>query len=97
MPFWVIVSLISILMVFTWRARVRRWLRRPTNEAEQVERCRRGYSLAGLTMPRCPECGRVVGFDATAEELTLTNEELERAHAVREQRRSSQIRNTKFE
>ena len=53
--------------------------------AEEICRC--GYPLKGLKAIRCPECGRVVGFDATAEELSLTQEQLERAHAVREQRR----------
>jgi hypothetical protein len=89
MAFYTIVSLIIIGVVLIWWARLGRWLRRRKNQLDDAERCRCGYNLRDLTMARCPECGRVVGFDATAEELTLTKEELERAATVREQRRKA--------
>jgi len=43
----------------------------------------------GVEFTRCPECGRVFGFDVTADELGLTNEQLQRAQAKRIQRRTS--------
>lgn len=41
-------------------------------------RCGCGYDLRGLILPRCPECGRAVGFDKSFEELGLTPGELKR-------------------
>jgi hypothetical protein len=49
-------------------------------------RCRCGYPLDELHTIRCPECGRVQGFDATAEELGLTDEQLQRAKSRRDER-----------
>jgi len=50
-----------------------------------AEVCRCGYSLRELDVARCPECGRVVGFEATADDLGLTTEQLAR---VQEKRRA---------
>jgi hypothetical protein len=47
-------------------------------------RCACGYPLQQLDAARCPECGRVVGFDATPEQLGLTTEQLERVQAKRQ-------------
>ena len=52
------------------------------------QRCPCGYPLTNLNVPRCPDCGRVIGFDATAEQLGLSDEELRRAQLAREQRRT---------
>lgn len=60
--------------------------KRPVN----LDRCKCGYTLEHLAVARCPECGRVIHFDATAEELCLSNEELERAQAARLRRRASE-------
>lgn len=44
---------------------------------EQGARCLRcGYSLQGLTVPRCPECGALRGFKQRFEELGIRKEEL---------------------
>jgi hypothetical protein len=51
-----------------------------------VDHCKCGYLLKNLSVPRCPECGCVLGFNATPEQLGLTVEELERIHTVRERR-----------
>lgn len=55
--------------------------RRPPKK--KLNRCKCGYPLDQLSVARCPECGRVIHFDATAEELGLTDEELGRAQAAR--------------
>jgi hypothetical protein len=49
-------------------------------------KCKCGYLLAGLELPRCPECGRMVGFDKTPEQLGLSVPELE-AHVAQKQAR----------
>ena len=46
---------------------------RPEEPPAKCRRC--GYNLTGLSAPRCPECGCVIGFDKTFEELGLTEEE----------------------
>ncbi len=63
----------------------RRWWRR-TNASHAAVDCRCGYPLAGLAVPRCPECGRVVGFDATPEQLGLSLEQLQRVEEARVKR-----------
>jgi hypothetical protein len=69
---------------------VRLFSRRRQRRPVDPDRCKCGYTLENLLVPRCPECGRVIHFDATAEELGLTNEELERAQAARLRRRESE-------
>jgi len=39
-------------------------------------RCRCGYVVENLSVPRCPECGRAIGFDKSFEELGISEEEL---------------------
>jgi len=53
---------------------------------ETTRRCRCGYELAGLDVARCPECGRVSGFDVTPEALGLTDEHLRRIKAAHDAR-----------
>lgn len=50
------------------------------------DRCACGYPLKNLERARCPECGRVVTFNATAEQLGLTPEQLERVQRKRDER-----------
>jgi hypothetical protein len=69
------------------RQSVRFFLRR-RRTPPLVERCKCGYALEQLSIARCPECGRVIGFDATAEQLGLTKEELQRAQAARLRRKA---------
>jgi hypothetical protein len=65
--------------------RHRRITKVPDPELQRT-RCRCGYPLDQLDTIRCPECGRVVGFDATAEELGLTEEQLRLAKSRRDER-----------
>jgi hypothetical protein len=51
--------------------------RRAVGRQDDKERkCVCGYILQGMSLPRCPECGRAVGFDKTFEELGVRPEEL---------------------
>jgi len=45
-------------------------------------RCKCGYLLVALEIPRCPECGRMIGFDKSPEELGVSDEQM-RAEAER--------------
>ena len=73
-------------LLFGARLLIRRYVRR-RKPPVPIEHCKCGYSLEGLSVARCPECGRVFDFDATAEELGLTDEQLRRAQAARMQRK----------
>jgi hypothetical protein len=44
--------------------------------AADERKCPCGYILKGMTLPRCPECGRAIGFDKTFDELGIRPEEL---------------------
>lgn len=84
------VAIIVILLLAGWvlaRWAIPRIARRFEARAQAIrrlEQCKCGYDLKGLDVARCPECGRVIGFDATPEELGLTREELAR---IQEKRR----------
>jgi hypothetical protein len=78
------VMLLVVLLTRLW------WRRRLACAAEPPPNvCRCGYPLGQLAVPRCPECGRVVGFEATAEDLGLSDEQLRRVQAARDKRRSA--------
>ena len=79
----------TLLVAFVGRRLLRRWERR-SKERAKVARCVCGYPLKGLA--RCPECGRVLGFDATAEELGLSEAELRRVIETRERRKAEDKR-----
>ncbi|HVT91149.1 MAG TPA: hypothetical protein VHD56_20010 [Tepidisphaeraceae bacterium] len=75
------------------RRSVKFWINRLQSRMEDKQmsrRCYCGYLLEGLDMARCPECGRVRNFDATAEELGLTQEELARAQQRQQEREARQ-------
>jgi len=79
--------LILIGLVVGIRIAIRIFFRR-RKPAVTFDRCKCGYVIEKLSTGRCPECGRVFGFDATAEELGLTTEQLERSQAMRLQRKN---------
>jgi hypothetical protein len=55
-------------------------------ELRRTDLCPCGYPLRQLDLARCPECGRVINFDATAEELGLSAEQLARVQDKRRRR-----------
>jgi len=72
--------MLPLVLIAGVRAIIRyRRPRTPVHPGPEARRCRCGYSLAGLDMPRCPECGRAVGFDRTFEDLGIAEAEV-RAH-----------------
>lgn len=73
--------LVNAALGLVWRRRFGRAGTRAAAGAGEPggRRCGCGYDLRGLILPRCPECGRAVGFDKSFEELGLTPGELKRA------------------
>jgi hypothetical protein len=84
--FWLLILLPFAMYGVSWLIRK---VFRPAierREAAAANRCSCGYELAKLDRIRCPECGKVFGFDSTAEELGLSDDELRRATEARERR-----------
>jgi len=83
-PIFAGVILLWFVRVFL---RLRGAHRKPAAPAPPPDaQCLCGYELQGLDTIRCPECGRVTGFDATPEQLGLTAEQLRRAKQIRDAR-----------
>lgn len=70
---------------------------RGATPAPKPSTCVCGYPLIELDRPRCPECGRVASFNATAEELGLSDEELQKIAAAQKRRESERIARAKPE
>lgn len=84
-----VVLVLTVAALFaTWRLTRRLFLHieKRIDDRANPNLCRCGYSLRELDVARCPECGRVIGFDATADELGLTTEHLRRAKTKRAER-----------
>lgn len=87
---WLLILLFGSIVGLTLaRLAFRGYRRRHRQQATAPTSCRCGYELSKLDRIRCPECGRVFGFDATPEELGLSDEELRRATEARERRRAT--------
>ncbi len=54
-----------VVLAYVIRRLLKHW-ERWAAEQRLIERCPCGYPLQGLALARCPECGRVIGFDAEA-------------------------------
>ena len=76
-----------ILVVFI-RAIIRLRRRLVGNRREPALACRCGYNLAGLDIPRCPECGRAIGFNKTFAELGVDEQQVMR-HKARQRPRET--------
>lgn len=79
-------SLIFVILVWVSRVLGRPVIPKPGG-TNPPPRCACGYPLENLDVPRCPECGRIVGFHATAEDLGLSYEQLQRVQAAQQHRR----------
>jgi hypothetical protein len=79
-PLVFLLGLIALICLALWFAlwAARKWLQKRCGPEDRAARCVCGYSLQGLTLPRCPECGRAVGFDKTFEELGIARDELKK-------------------
>jgi hypothetical protein len=76
-----LVLLLGIVSIILYARFLPRLVKRGEARADAISRrlvCPCGYDLKGLNVARCPECGRVIGFDATPEQLGLTPCELAR-------------------
>lgn len=69
---------VGIVALVVMRLLIRWWAKRAAARElhDEGKRCICGYELAGLAMPRCPECGRAIGFDKTFEEMGINPAEL---------------------
>ena len=76
--------LLLALMVLAWVTRQVVKIIRRRRPKLVINRCSCGYELTKLELIRCPECGKVFGFNATPEELGLSEEELRRTAEARE-------------
>lgn len=61
-----------VLLVTLLRYRRRRRRERARRDRETLACAKCGYSLEGLPVPRCPECGTLRGFTVGIDDLGLT-------------------------
>src|SRR5204862_6222828 len=86
LPWWVyfiVLPIIAMAVAFTLFQVVIplvRWRVEKGSDRRGMRRCACGYILDGLQVPRCPECGRAIGFDKTFEQLGIDEGEV-RAYA----------------
>ena len=72
---WIVIVPVGLLFVWGllagWRRVRSRLLGREPAVTQTGRVCPCGYTLQGIAMPRCPECGRAIGFDKTFEEMGI--------------------------
>ena len=83
---------VTIVIGFFLRGMLKRWEKRGAKQPV-IARCLCGYPLEGLALARCPECGRVISFNATAEELGLDEQQLKRVIETRNRRAAEKNNN----
>ena len=69
-----LIALCGAAIGILYLRKMRRALREKPAEAIACGKC--GYQMDGLSMPRCPECGTLRGFDVPLDQLGLTEGEL---------------------
>jgi len=86
----IILIVLAMVVLRFFRSSVRQWIFGAKVGIAEPQHCPCGYPLTKLDLARCPECGRVIGFNATAEQLGLTEENLKKMQAARERRLKEQ-------
>lgn len=81
-----ILGLASLVIVRVLR-KLRAQAKRKREDPARCAKC--GYSLEGLDIPRCPECGALRGFTVPLDQLGLTEHEVRKGFARRRQERPS--------
>lgn len=82
---WTLWLLVAALVAF-W-AGLRLWRRRVLRKAQHERQLEGflcascGYIVAGLELPRCPECGALRGFKVPLDQLGISEQELRELHA----------------
>ncbi len=71
-----IVIAVAIVMALIRYVRRRALIKDRLSEARRCDGC--GYNLTGITVPRCPECGVVIGFTKTFEQLGIDEAQVRR-------------------
>ena len=75
-----------VALIVTMRVRRHQqavWAAQQREDGDRPVCAKCGYSLAGLELPRCPECGALRGFNVPLEALGLTEEEVREGFARR--------------
>ena len=85
--FWLLVAATLVIVRFIRRRRLKSQVSQHTDELL----CHCGYPLDQLCVLRCPECGRVAGFDASGHDLGLDETQLRRAAEKRHERQQHAI------
>lgn len=86
---WPLVGLFVIVVAVMVLRRIGRVIvgkNTPIQDPLERMKCPCGYDLSRLDRARCPECGRVRFFDATPEQLGLSDEELKQLTEVQQRR-----------
>ena len=74
--FWMCCLVVVAYLLVSGTRTMLRLRRLATFKLEPEQRCSCGYILNNLKMPRCPECGRAIGFDKSFEELGIDEKEV---------------------
>ena len=74
--FWICCLVVIVYLFVSVTRNVLHLRRLATLKMEPERRCGCGYILNNLKMPRCPECGRAIGFDKSFAELGIDEKEV---------------------